>query len=83
MLCERVSLFTNTTRVPGAIVRDVGLAPAAVMVIVRFVAGGSVGDDGELEPQEAKSTDARSKVNVRGTGDYGIPQPVVGPRAIR
>src|SRR6476659_7936637 len=61
MLCDRVSLLTNSTRVPGAIVSDVGLAPVAVIVIVRLAADGSEGVDGDPDPpQEAHRVATRT-----------------------
>jgi hypothetical protein len=68
MLWLRVSLLTNKTRVPGAIVSDVGLAPFAVIVIVRLAAEGSEGVEGELDPpQDAKRIAALSNPLVRRT----------------
>ena len=68
MLCERVSLLTNTTRVPGAIVSDVGLAPLAVIVIVRLAADGSEGEDGDPDPpQEAHKAAASTTPRPRCT----------------
>ena len=68
MLCDRVSLLTNSTRVPGAIVSDVGLAPFAVIVIVRLAADGSEGVDGDPDPpQEAQRVAARTTPKPRCT----------------
>lgn len=66
MLCDRVSLLTNTTRVPGAIVSDVGLAPFALIVIVRSAADGSAGADGD-PPQDAQRVAMSTTPNPRCT----------------
>jgi hypothetical protein len=68
MLCDRVSLLTNTTRVPGAIVSEVGLAPFAVIVMVRLAADGSEGAEGDPDPpQEAHRIAASTTPNPRCT----------------
>jgi hypothetical protein len=68
MLCARVSLLTNTTRVPGAMVRDVGLVPFAVIVIVRPAAGGSEGVEGDPDPpQEADRVAIIRRASARNT----------------
>ena len=46
MSCRRLSLFTNSTRVPGATVYLFGLTPAAVMVKVFGLDGVGVGGRG-------------------------------------
>src|SRR5262245_7250813 len=52
MLCGRLSLLTNSTRVPCATVSVFGLAPLDVTVIVRPSAPPGDGPEGgELEPQ--------------------------------
>src|SRR5262245_27427736 len=52
MLCGRLSLLTNSTRVPCATVSVFGLAPLDVTVIVRPSAPPADGPEGgELEPQ--------------------------------
>ena len=51
MLCERLSVFTNRTRVPGLMVSVVGLAPDAEMVTV---VPPVEGDEGELPPQATR-----------------------------
>ena len=68
MLCDRVSLLTNSTRVPGAIVSDVGLTPVAVIVIVRLAADGSEGVDGDPDPpQEAQRVATQDDAEPRCT----------------
>jgi hypothetical protein len=69
MLCGRVSLLRKITRVPGAIVKDVGLAPFAVIVIVREEAVGSEGPegiDGDSEPPQAAEAIVRRSRPRRG-----------------
>jgi hypothetical protein len=61
MLCGRESLFTNSTRVPGGTVISRGLAPPAVMVIVKgFDDGGGLGDPGLSPPHAHTPTQAAS-----------------------
>jgi len=56
MLCERVSLFTNSTRVPCEMFNCVVLTPAEVMVMVvpeEPPPEPPDGEDGVLPPQDA------------------------------
>ena len=64
MLCGRLSLLTNSTRVPCAMVSVFGLAPLDVTVIVRPSAPPGDGPEGgEFEPPQA---DTRQQMIARG-----------------
>jgi hypothetical protein len=56
MLCDRESLFTNSTREPAAIWTFCGVTPPAVIVIVFVGTGGPLGAIGESELHAAAST---------------------------
>jgi len=66
MLCARLSLFTNSTRVPGLTDRVTGLAPLDVIVTV--VAEPPLppdGEDGELPPQADKPMTSVAQITCR------------------
>ena len=65
MLCGRLSLFTNSTRVPGETVICAALTPDDVMVMVVVAPGDGV--DGE-PPHAAADTSARAGSNRRTPG---------------
>src|SRR5258708_9599629 len=67
MLCARVSLFMNVTRVPGEIVICAALRPADVIVMVTVGVG--EGDDGDPPPHAASGRMTRTRHNLR-TLDY-------------
>jgi hypothetical protein len=59
MLCDRESLFMNSTRLPTAICTLFGLTPDDVIVIVLVATGGAGADDGAvLEPPHPPTTTA-------------------------
>jgi hypothetical protein len=56
MLCDRESLFTNSTRAPKLTSMFFGLTPDDVIVIVPEATGDVGLVDGGLPPQEARPT---------------------------
>ena len=67
MLCERLSLLTNRTRVPGDTVICVALTPDAVMVMVVVPPPPPPGDEGE-PPHAASAMSTRSGHDLRTSG---------------
>ena len=75
MLCDRESLFTNRTRVPGEMVSCVVLTPAdvIVMVVVLPVPPPVDGVDGDPPPHATRGRSTRSGRSMRTPGLYPPP----------